>query len=74
MSKRSLEIAPNPEAQFMVGLFYATGLGGIKEDQGKVCQSSLDVAKIRLCCIIRLQLYRGIDLLRWLWGIGIGRG
>jgi len=21
----------------MVGLFYATGLGGVKEDQGKVC-------------------------------------
>jgi TPR repeat protein len=31
-----LEVAPNPEAQFMVGLFYATGLGGVKEDQGKV--------------------------------------
>ena len=31
-----MEVAPNPEAQFMVGLFYATGLGGVKEDQGKV--------------------------------------
>jgi hypothetical protein len=36
MSQRSLEVDPTPEAQFMVGLFYATGLGGIKEDQGKV--------------------------------------
>lgn len=34
--QRSLEIKGDAEAQFMVGLFYATGLGGVEEDQGKV--------------------------------------
>lgn len=31
-----LRYTPDPEAQFMVGLFHATGLGGIEEDQGLV--------------------------------------
>jgi hypothetical protein len=71
--QRSLEIAPNPEAQFMVGLFYATGLGGVKEDQGKVRLYRRGDADVRPYYTIRLPRSRDIDLLRWLWDTGIGR-
>ncbi|WVW78646.1 hypothetical protein I302_100606 [Kwoniella bestiolae CBS 10118] len=33
--KKYLEHTADPEAQFMVGFFHATGLGGVEQDQGK---------------------------------------
>lgn len=39
--QRHLEKHGDAESQFMLGLFYATGLGGVKEDQGKVSLVSL---------------------------------
>ncbi|EIW70996.1 hypothetical protein TREMEDRAFT_27959, partial [Tremella mesenterica DSM 1558] len=33
--KRSVEVTSDPEAQFMVGFFHATGLGNAEQDQGK---------------------------------------
>jgi hypothetical protein len=68
-----LEVAPNPEAQFMVGLFYATGLGGVKEDQGKVRLYRRGDADVRHYYTIHLPRCRRIDLLRWLWVTDIGR-
>ncbi|WWD21783.1 hypothetical protein CI109_106270 [Kwoniella shandongensis] len=32
---RYLESSADPEAQFLVGFFHATGLGGVEQDQGK---------------------------------------
>jgi hypothetical protein len=71
--QRSLEVAPNPEAQFMVGLFYATGLGGVKEDQGKVRLYLRGDADIRHYYTTHSLRCRGTDLLRWRWDTGIGR-
>lgn len=36
VGQRYLETSSDPESQFMVGFFQATGLGGIEEDQGRV--------------------------------------
>jgi hypothetical protein len=36
LSQKLLESVPSPEAQFFIGFFYATGLGGVETDQGKV--------------------------------------
>ncbi|OCF37496.1 hypothetical protein I316_00620 [Kwoniella heveanensis BCC8398] len=33
--KKYLEHSADPESQFMVGFFHATGLGGVEQDQGK---------------------------------------
>jgi hypothetical protein len=57
----------------MVGLFYATGLGGVKEDQGKVRLYLRGDAVIRHYYTTHSPHYRDIDLLRWLWDTGIGR-
>jgi hypothetical protein len=76
-AQKYLEVKPDAEAQFMVGLFHATGLGGVEEDQGKVSptssKSNVALAHTRRCFITPSPLCRTIDRPRWRWGTAIGQ-
>ena len=37
--QRSVQNSSDPEGQFMLGFFHATGLGGMEQNQGKVCDA-----------------------------------
>ena len=69
--QRSLEVAGNPEAQFMVGLFYATGLGGVKEDQGKVRLNVFTHEMMLISGITILHLCRATGISTCRDGFGI---
>lgn len=46
----------------MVGLFYATRLGGVKEDQGKVCLNPLTREVVLMKGIALLYLCRAAGI------------
>lgn len=76
-SQRMQELHADPESQFMVGFFHATGLGGVEQDQGKVGIPGLSTACIhltsRLCYFTHSQRFKGIARRPWQWGIVTGR-
>lgn len=75
-TQKYLEIKTDAEAQFIVGLFHSTGLGGVEEDQGKVSLPVYFTATDthhRHCCITLLPLCKATDPRRWRWDTVIGQ-